>query len=65
MQYDDGKYMTEHKTDKIMRSSHLDRQRGKYIPWGTIVQEHNMKPKKLIDRKRDGWRSNPTVFMSM
>ncbi len=63
MQYDDGKYMTEHKTNKIMRSSHIDRQHGKYIPWGTIVQEHNMKPKKLIDRKRDGKRSNPNVFM--
>lgn len=63
MQYDDGKYMTWHKTDKIMRSTHLDRQKGNYIPWGVIVAEHNRKPKVLIDRQRDGRRSNPSRFM--
>jgi hypothetical protein len=53
MQYDDGKYMTEHKTDKIMRSTHLDRQRGNYIPWPVIVEEHNRK-RRVIKTRSSG-----------
>ena len=63
MKYDNNKYMTDHKTDKIMRSTHIDRQRGNYIPWGVIVQEHNRKPKVVIDRRARGWKSQPNVFM--
>lgn len=34
-----------------------------YKPWLIAVRDNNRKDKKLIDRKRDGLRSNPTVFM--
>lgn len=50
-------------TSRAMKSSHIDRQQGNYIPWGVIVAEHNRKPKVLIDRVKLGWRSNPHVFM--
>lgn len=34
-----------------------------YKPWLIAVRDNNRKDKRLIDRKRDGLRSNPTVFM--
>ena len=34
-----------------------------YKPWLIAVRDNNRKDKKLIGRKRDGLRSNPTVFI--
>lgn len=34
-----------------------------YKPWLIAVRDNNRKPKKLIDRARDGRKSDPTVFM--
>ena len=51
-------------TSKAMRSTHMDRKQGNYIPWWVIVAEYNRKtPKKVIDRRAIGWKSQPNVFM--
>tara|TARA_R110002124_G_C8974544_1_gene515797 strand:- start:39885 stop:40076 length:192 start_codon:yes stop_codon:yes gene_type:complete len=34
-----------------------------YKPWLIAVRDNNRKPYVLIDRVKEGRRSNPTVFM--
>lgn len=34
-----------------------------YKPWLIAVRDNNRKPYVLIDRVKEGKRSNPTVFM--
>ncbi len=43
--------------------NHWENINVQYKPWLIAVRDNNRKDKKLIDRKRDGLRSNPTVFM--
>ncbi|ASU03385.1 hypothetical protein [Pseudoalteromonas phage SL25] len=50
-------------TKRAMQSTPLSRVKGQYRPMWAIAATNNRKPKVLIDRVRDGKRSNPTVFM--
>ena len=50
-------------TKRAMQSSPLSRVKFQYRPVLEIAAENNEKPKVVIDRARDGKRSNPTVFM--
>lgn len=50
-------------TSRAMQSKPLIIIKGGYVPWWVAVGGHNKKPKVLIDRKRDGLRSDSTVFM--
>lgn len=50
-------------TSRAMASTHLSRVSNEYRPIWVIASTSNAKPKVLIDRARDGKRSNPTVFM--
>ncbi len=47
-------------TKRAMTSTHLSRVSNEYRP---IAEDNNKKPKVLIDRKRDGKRSQQNVFM--
>ena len=50
-------------TKRAMQSKPLSRAKGQYRTiWG-IAAENNAKPRVVIDRVRDGKRSNPNVFM--
>lgn len=48
---------------RAMKSTHLSRVSNEYRPIWVIAATSNAKPKVLIDRMRDGKRSNPHVFM--
>lgn len=50
-------------TKRAMTSTHLSRVSHQYRPIWVIAEDNNKKPKVLIDRKRDGKRSDSTVFM--
>lgn len=50
-------------TKRAMTSTHLSRVSHQYRPIWVIAESNNKKPKVLIDRKRDGKRSDSTVFM--
>lgn len=50
-------------TKRAMQSAPLSRVKGQYRPMWEIAATNNEKPKVVIDRARDGKRSNPTVFM--
>ena len=50
-------------TKRAMQSRPLSRAKGQYRAiWG-IAAENNAKPRVVIDRVRDGKRSNPNVFI--
>ena len=50
-------------TKRAMASTHLSRVSHQYRPIWVIAEANNKKPKVLIDRKRDGKRSDSNVFM--
>lgn len=50
-------------TKRAMNSTHLSRVSHQYRPMWVIAEANNKKPKVLIDRARDGKRSDSTVFM--
>ena len=50
-------------TKRAMQSSPLSRVKFQYRPVWEIAAENNEKPKVVIDRQRDGKRSDSTVFM--
>ena len=50
-------------TKRAMTSTHLSRVSHQYRPVWAIAATNNAKPKVVIDRVRDGKRSNPNVFM--
>lgn len=50
-------------TKRAMSSAHLSRVSHQYRPIWVIAEANNKKPKVLIDRKREGKRSQPNVFM--
>lgn len=63
MKYNDNKPLTDHKVNLTMTSRPIVRQsNGVGYTWH-MAARNNAKPKKLIDRQRDGFRSNPNVFM--
>jgi len=50
-------------TKRAMQSAPLSRVKFQYRPIWEIAAENNEKPKVVIDRQRDGKRSDSTVFM--
>ena len=50
-------------TKRAMQSSPLSRVKGQYRPIWEIAATNNEKHKVVIDRLRDGKRSDSTVFM--
>lgn len=50
-------------TKRAMTSTHLSRVSHQYRPIWVIAAENNEKPRVVIDRMRDGKRSDSTVFM--
>ena len=50
-------------TKRAMQSAPLSRVKFQYRPVWEIAAENNEKPKVVIDRQRDGKRSDSTVFM--
>jgi len=50
-------------TKRAMQSAPLSRVKGQYRPMWEIAAANNEKPKVVIDRLRDGKRSDSTVFM--
>ena len=50
-------------TKRAMQSSPLSRVKSQYRPMREIAVTNNEKPKVVIDRKRDGKRSDSTVFI--
>ena len=50
-------------TSQAMASKHINRAGNTSRPIWLIAADNNVKPKVLIDRKRQGLRSDSTVFM--
>ena len=50
-------------TKRAMQSAPLSRVKSQYRPIWQIAATNNAKPKVVIDRVRDGRRSNANVFM--
>ena len=50
-------------TKRAMQSAPLSRVKSQYRPMWEIAATNNEKPKLVIDRQRDGKRSDSTVFM--
>jgi len=50
-------------TKRAMQSAPLSRVKFQYRPIWEIAVENNEKPRVVIDRLRDGKRSDSTVFM--
>lgn len=63
MKYNDNKPLTDHKICLTMSSRPIVRQPSGITPVFKMAARNNAKPKVVIDRQRDGKRSNPSVFM--
>lgn len=50
-------------TSRAMSSTHVPRVKHEYRPIWVIAATNNAKPKKVIDRRVKGWKSQPDVFM--
>lgn len=50
-------------TSRAMSSTHVPRVKHEYRPIWVIAAANNAKPKKVIDRRAKGWKSQPNVFM--
>ncbi|QDP48151.1 MAG: hypothetical protein Unbinned6437contig1000_5 [Prokaryotic dsDNA virus sp.] len=50
-------------TSRAMSSTHVPRVKHEYRPIWVIAATSNAKPKKVIDRRARGWKSQPNVFM--
>ncbi len=50
-------------TSRAMSSTHVPRVKHEYRPIWVIAATNNAKPKKVIDRRARGWKSQPNVFM--
>ena len=50
MQYDEGKYMTEHKTSKVMSSKPLNRAKGKTQSMMELANKRKKEPLIIIRR---------------
>ena len=63
MRYNDNKKLTDHKVNLTMTSRPIVRPSSGVKPIWQTAAINNAKPKVLIDRQRDGKRSNQSRFM--